>query len=165
MELAAVAAIMGVLALVAVPALTSLDAARAATAAASLERDLAYVRQKAVGTGLTTWATFSTAQQTGTFLIELRATPGRATAAPLADPAALGRAGGHYTVRFGQEPLRGVQLLAADFAGQQEVGFDWRGRALRSGGALLATPGTLRLTGGWVVRVEPDSGLITAVAP
>jgi prepilin-type N-terminal cleavage/methylation domain-containing protein len=157
-ELVVVMIVVATLAAVAVPSLAGVAGSRRAAAQRGIQRDLSYVRERAVCTGLRSWAVFNVAGNSYTLMAEPVGAPGRANAAVLADPAT----GRTFVRPMNSGELSGVSLVSAVFGGGAEVGFDWQGAPCASNGAALTGAGVVTLTGGRTVRVEAVSGLVTA---
>lgn len=151
---------MSILAAVAIPALSSMSVARRRVAARMVQRDLAFARERALATGAVHWVVFTPSSDTYAVLAEDPASPGRSGAGPITDPA-TGRA---MLVQLNSGDFAGVDLTAASFGGGAEVGFDWLGRPLATGGALLASSGTATMSNGYTVTVDVG-GLATWAGP
>lgn len=160
-ELLAVLICTAVLAAAAAPALSGLASGRCAAAARRVQLDLAWARQRAMSSGATHWVSFSTAGQTYSVQGENPASPGKAGAVTLPDPAT----NAPMVVRLNLGEFTGVLLTAVALGGGTEVGFDRLGRPLTPAGSPLAADGTISLTGGHVVRVLTGSGLATRSGP
>ena len=138
-----------------------MDDTRAATAAKQLQRDLSLARQYAVATGTRSWVVFNTSSETWSVMAEDPNNPGRSNATVMADPAT----GDVYTITLGVEPFTNVQLTAAAFDGDVEVGFDWLGAPLNAAETPLAAQGSVQLSGGYSLTVEAGTGHVSYVAP
>lgn len=160
-ELIAVVTIALIMSGVAIASLGPLQSTRRGMAATRLQRDLCFARQRAIATGTNHWVVFSVGSQNWTLLVENPANPGRANAIALTDTAT----GQPYLTQLGVDPLVGVQLQSAAFAGQPIVGFDWLGRPLNSTGTLLAANGQVVFQSGATVGVTAGSGLVTYSGP
>jgi prepilin-type N-terminal cleavage/methylation domain-containing protein len=156
-ELLAVMTIMAVTAAVAVPAFRSLPRTRERIAAATLQRDLTFTRQRALSTGIRTWASFDLAAQTWGLLTESISQPGLAQATPLADALQAGS----FITQLNIGEYAGVTIASASFDGGSAIGFDWLGRPLAPSDAPLGAPGVIRFARGAVVTVEPASGAVS----
>lgn len=159
-ELIAVAVITSIIAAVAIPALSSVGLARKRVAARMVQRDLAFARERALATGAVHWVVFTPASDTYSVLAENPSSPGRAGATAITDPAT----GRTMLVQMNSGDFAGVDLTAASFGSGAEVGFDWLGRPLATGGSLLASSGTVTLSGGYTVTVA-TGGLATWTGP
>jgi prepilin-type N-terminal cleavage/methylation domain-containing protein len=159
-ELIAVTVITSIVAAVAIPALASMSAARKRVAARMIQRDLAFARERALATGAVHWVVFAPASDTYSVLSEDASAPGRAGAAAIIDPAT----GRSMLVHLNAGDFAGVDLTAASFDGGSEIGFDWLGRPLGAGPAILSSPGTVTLSGGYTVTVA-TGGLATWTGP
>ncbi len=152
---------IGVIAIVALPSIASLGADRASMAAQQLLRDLSFARQRAVASGTRAWVVFDTGAHTWSVLAEDPATPGRAGAAVIVDPAT----GQDFIQLLDSNQFIGVQLQAVGFDGDVEIGFDWLGQPLNATENPLAATGSVTLTGTQVVNVAIDTGYVTYVRP
>ena len=156
-EIMAVATVTAIIAAVAIPSLATIPATRRAAAARSIARDLTLARERAIATGAAHWAVFDAAAETYSILAEDPDNPGRAAAAILADPAS-----GHpWTRTLGAAESAGVSIISVSFDAAAEVGFDWLGRPLNATEAALAAEGTIAITGGHTILVEPGTGLVS----
>lgn len=153
-ELIAVMAVAAILAAAAIPALGMLDAGRSKGAAKQIVRDIDYARARAMTTGTVSWVVFDPGADTYSVLAESVLAPGRAGAATITDPATQAP----FIVRLNQGEFAGADLLAANFGGAAEVGFDRLGRPLRSDGTQQVVDGTVTLSGGNTVTVSASSG-------
>lgn len=153
-ELIAVIVILGTLSAVAIGSMSALAATRAQAAANQLARDLGFLRQHAMGTGKSCWANFTVASSRYWFLMDT-ATPGYASAAPLADPAT----GNAFDVRFNQDPYAGVTISSASGT---SFGFDHLGRPVDTTGSERASSVVVSLSSGRSVTVQPRTGLAQA---
>lgn len=160
-ELVAVLVLVGIVSAVAVPAIGRLTRASGATAAQQLARDLSFARARAMATGTTSWVVFDVANNAYSTLAENPASPGRAGAATITDPAT----GAAMVRRLGRNEWAGLSLSSAAFTGDAEVGFDRLGRPVRSTGVLHAAAGTVTMADGWQVTVQPRTGVAEAVGP
>ncbi|MFN0011173.1 MAG: Tfp pilus assembly protein FimT/FimU [Phycisphaerales bacterium] len=156
-ELIVVMVCMAVVAAVAIPSMSNLGTQRQAVAARQVLRDLTYTRERAMAAGLTHWVSFNTSSNTYSVLAENPASPGRAGATTITDPAS----GALFLQRLNTGELAGATLSTVTFDSTSEVCFDRLGRPGSTAGATLAADGTVSLSGGWVVRVLRTSGLTT----
>jgi prepilin-type N-terminal cleavage/methylation domain-containing protein len=162
-ELVAVMVVVSIIAGTAVVSLSSTTGSRATMAAKQLQRDMTFARQRAVATGTRSWVEFNTTDQTWSVRAEDPATPGRAGATVLDDPATSAE----FVQVLNTSQFVSVQLTSVDFDGGDWVGFDWLGRPLDKAGETtpLAADGSVVLTGGHRITVEKDTGHITYVSP
>jgi prepilin-type N-terminal cleavage/methylation domain-containing protein len=159
-ELIALMVITSIVAAVAVPALASMTAARRRVAARMVQRDIAFARERALATGTVHWVVFAAGADTYSVLAVDPADPGRAGATAIADPAT----GREMLVRLNSGEFAGVDLTGAAFGAGSELGFDWLGRPLGAGAVLLATPGSVTMSGGYTVTVS-TGGLAAWTGP
>lgn len=159
-ELLAVVAVTGILAVVALPAVSQLAATQRRAAANVLQRDLTYARERASSTGVKAWVVFSSSSQSYSVLSENAASPGRAGATTLTDPATQTA----FVKKFGQGDYTSISLGTISFDSDNEVGFDRLGQPLRTSGALRTSDGTVILSNAWRVRVAARTGLVTVEA-
>ena len=162
-ELVAVMVVVGIVSATAVVSLSSTTGNRATMAAKQLQRDMTFARQRAVATGTRSWIEFNTTNHTWTVRVEDPASPGRATATVLTDPAT----GSDFVQTLDANQFMGVQLTAVNIDAEDWIGFDWLGRPLDKTGEAtpLTAAGTVTLTGGHQVTVEKDTGHIAYVSP
>jgi prepilin-type N-terminal cleavage/methylation domain-containing protein len=153
-ELIAVIVMIAILGSVAA-ATMDLSSARSGLAAKQLLRDMTFARQWAIATGTNSWVVVSTGSNVWSVLAEDPANPGRVNATAMTDMAT----GKQYTTTLGVNDYVGVSVTGCNFDGGTEVGFDWLGRPIVSGGPLVAQ-GTITLTGGRQIVVEAGSGHI-----
>lgn len=156
-ELIVVLVVIGTVSAVSVVSLASLGDTRDASAARRLLHDLSYAREIALSTGSRTWVKFNPGEQTYSLFAETTTTPGRGGSKELYDPAT----GFAYVQHLNRGEFKGVTMTAVNFDGQLYLGFDWMGAPLASSELSLAAAGTVTLSGGHGVSVEPQSGTIT----
>lgn len=153
--------LVGVMAAVAAVSLGSTTANRSSIAARQLQRDLTYARQRAMATGLPTWVMFDTGAESWDVREEDAASPGKANATTITDPAD----GRPMIEVLGSGTFLGVGITTAVFDGAAEVGFDWLGQPLNSAETALAADGTVTLTNNHQVQVRARTGHVVYVAP
>lgn len=158
-ELLAVLIMLAIISAVVVPALTSVSATRQTAAASRLVRDLQLARQRSVARGVRTWVVVSADQQQYALFIEDPAAPGRAGRVPMVDEA-TGRA---FVVALDRGEWRGASIQGVDIAGASEVGFDARGRPLAADETILASDGTISLSGPHSVRITARTGMVQRI--
>lgn len=155
LELVVVIVITAILSLTAAPMLSHFATLRQNAGAARVRSDVSLARQRAVATGLRTWAVFDTGGQTLTLYEESSATPGRANRTAMAVP---GEVGSGWVTRFNTGEFRGATLLTVDLDGGAEVGFDYLGRPYTQSESLMTSDGTITMSGGVTITVEGESG-------
>jgi prepilin-type N-terminal cleavage/methylation domain-containing protein len=160
-ELVTVLVIVAIIAGTAAPAMNSIGETRAAMAGRQLLRDCSFARQWSIATGTRTWVVFDVSAETWSVLAEDPASPGRAGATVMTDPAT----GRPFTVTMGEGSFVQVEVVSASFDGDVEIGFDWLGRPLNATEASLSATGTVTLTGGHVVSVGVVTGHVRHVMP
>jgi len=158
-ELISVIVIVAVVSAVCVTSLASLGNTRAAAAARGVQHDVSYAREVALNTGFRTWARFDVKSQSYSLHIEGAAEPGRDNAVSLNDPTT----GYDYVRALDVNESVGVTMELVKFDGEAEVGFDWMGAPLNIQELPLSKPGSLLLTTGAGIAVEPGTGTITLV--
>ncbi len=161
LELTVLIIVLSILAAVSFPKLTSLGTTRARYAARQLFKDLTFARARAIATGKPVYVVFAPGSSTYTLLAEDPNNPGRANALTISDPSSLAP----YQRSFGAGEFVGVSMVSAAFDGGNEVGFDWNGKPLNSTQTPLAATGTVTLTGGNLVQVQANGGLVTCTTP
>lgn len=158
-ELLAVISILGIMSVTAVVAISGTDAARARAAARALARDLTFARDRALATGRGSWVAFTVGTSSYSMLSENPASPGRAGAIAITDPAT----GASFVVRVGQRESAGVAIQTVTVpGGGSDIGFDWLGRPQNSAGTRLTSDASITLSGGVVVSVSAGAGLATS---
>jgi prepilin-type N-terminal cleavage/methylation domain-containing protein len=158
-ELLAALAILAVLSIASIPALARLSDSRRLAAAAQCARDLTYARERALATGLPTYALFNTTSSTLAILQEDPASRGRAGALTITDPAT----GEPFLERLGSGPYAGASITAVSFDGATEVGFDRLGRPTRTNGTPTTNTGTVAFGTGLTVTLAPRTGHVAVV--
>jgi Tfp pilus assembly protein FimT len=155
--------VVGIISATAVVSLSSTTGNRATMAAKQLQRDMTFARQRAVATGTRSWVEFNTVSQTWTVRVEDPASPGRAGATILTDPATST----DFVQTLNANQFISVQLTSVDFDGDDWIGFDWLGRPVDKTGEVtpLTADGSAVLTGGHKVTVEKDTGHVAYVSP
>lgn len=155
-ELISLIVLVAIMAAVVVPSVGTLPSRRGAAAARQLVRDLTYMRQQSLARGITTWAVFNTSSESYSMLVESTATPGRAAASSMIDPAT----GGPFSQSWTAGEFVGVDLVSV-FVGSDsgtDLGFDWLGRPINWHGSVLTVQSAITLNGGHSVVVEPQTG-------
>ncbi len=155
----AVVVILGILAAVAVPKLTNLGSTRSGMAGKQMLRDLTFARQRAVATGTVTWVVFNTGAGTWSVKSENPASPGIAGATIITDTAT----GQPYTSTLGVNNYAGVSMTSCNFGGGSQIGFDWLGKPRINDSTALASQGSVVLSSGNSVTVQPTTGYIRYV--
>jgi prepilin-type N-terminal cleavage/methylation domain-containing protein len=153
-ELVTTLTVVLLLAVMAVPSLSGLAGARENVAAIRVRTVLAFAQEWASASGNATWVAFDTAADRATVYVENPSNPGKANRLAMTDP--LTRSA--MVLQLGES---GVGLESADFGGTVEVHFDSLGRPRDANGVLLSADGTVGITGGGVVRVTRNTGLVT----
>ncbi|MBC7771283.1 MAG: type II secretion system protein [Pyrinomonadaceae bacterium] len=160
-ELIAVISIVGIMAAVCVPAISNLGSTRDAAAARQMVHDLSYARESSLCSGTRSWIVFDASATTYSLRAENPASPGQSGASVMRDPSS----GNPYSQAFGSGEFAGIGIASASFDGVPRVGFDWMGRPLNSSDASLSMEGSVMLTGGHGLTVEPGTGFIRFVTP
>lgn len=153
-EMISVVAITGILGVAAVASLGSVGGLRASMALSELERTVDFARERSLSTAEGTWIVFGELSEVYSVLGEDPASPGRAHATVLADPAGAGP----YTRTLGAGEFAGVEVVSASFDGGTEIGFDGDGRPRNSEGDVLLSDGSVALSHGYALWVERVSG-------
>ena len=161
LELILIIVIVGIISALAIPTFNYLDQSRTKLAGRQLAMDITYSRDYAQSTGVRTWTSFNSINQSWTVLAEDPANPGRANATVLTNPAT----GQSYIQTVDQGEYTGVQMTAINIDGGSEVGFDWLGRPVNETGAALASQGQITLNNNHQVVVEPGTGYIQMASP
>ena len=155
-ELVTVMVILALLSGGAATTLTGLAGTRRGSALAELAAGMTHAQNWARATSRTTWVEVDPANERVHFYVEDPLLPGKANRTPMTDPLA----GGSYTLEF-DEP--GAGLLAADFAGTNELAFGFDGEPSDANGAPLVTDGSVTIEGGSEIWVSPETGLLRLV--
>jgi prepilin-type N-terminal cleavage/methylation domain-containing protein len=155
-ELIVVLVITAILAAAAVPAMAGLAGTRAKAAARQVARDLAYARERGLATGTTVWVTFDTTSESYAMLQESVPSSGRSGATAITDPST----GRNFAQTFGTGEFSGIEITSVSIGGGtgKEVGFDWKGRPKDQAEAMLATTGTITMSGSNSITIEPETG-------
>ena len=155
-ELAVVVAILGVLSAATFAALAPSTLVRQRAAAKSMATMLNRQRAQAMLTGVGTWVTFNTSTNSYAFSVDSTAIAGRANASAQTDP----DRGGAWTISLGSAESAGVALTSISIGGGGlDLGYDWMGRPINSGGTLLTTDTIITLSGPTTVTVRAGTGL------
>jgi prepilin-type N-terminal cleavage/methylation domain-containing protein len=156
-ELVAVSVIIGVLSVTAMVSMSNTGATRERAAARHLARDLRFAREWAMATGLQTWASLNVSTHSWTVLADDRASPGRAGALAISDPAT----GNSLITRINTGEYAGARLMSVSVpGGGSEFGFDWLGRSENTAGAPLSADVTITIGSAPVVRVVAGTGAV-----
>jgi prepilin-type N-terminal cleavage/methylation domain-containing protein len=155
-ELIVVILLVSIMAAVAVPKMSNIGSTRAAVAARMIARDLTYARERAIATGTRSWVVFSAGTNSYSVLTENPASPGRIGANVMTDPNGNGRTFVQY---LNANELVGVTMTSVSFDAGAEVGFDWVGKPYNSSSTALAAAGTIVLSNGFTITVQPTTGL------
>ncbi|MCE7973627.1 MAG: hypothetical protein DYG92_04770 [Leptolyngbya sp. PLA1] len=155
-ELITVVSIVIALGSLALPVITSMGRAREFAAARTVARDLEQARDRAVLSGRATFVVFAPSSEGYSILEEPTVDAGRASAAPLTDPASRGA----LTVRFVGPEWAGIDLAGVHVPGvsSTEIRWDTRGRPTTAGGTVLTSAARVEFSGGTLVEVEPHTG-------
>lgn len=158
-ELIVVLIVTGILAAAAIPSVTGRSTTTSRAAARHLARDLSFCRARAMATGTTVWMRLVTSTSSYTVLAENPTSPGRAGATALTDPAT----GRSFSQALASGDYPGVTLTTVSIGGgtQDEVGFDWLGRPKDQAEALLTSAGTISMSGGITITIQPGTGLVS----
>lgn len=153
--------VLSVLAVSVLPALNYMTDTRSVMAAKTLLHDVSFARQRAIATGTNSWVVFDTGAETWSLLAEDTASPGRADAVALNDPAT----NADYVRQLDADSFVGVEILSAAFDGDVEIGFDWLGQPLNAAETALTAQGSVTLTGNHAVNVAISTGYVQYVEP
>ena len=147
--------VMGVLFVAAMPTYR-IDSKRVDSAARRLQSDMRYAQQLAMSTRRHTWVTLDVNNETYRLYIEDPAQLGKANRIAVTDP--VDRS--DFVVVLDTGEYSGVGIVSADFDSNSEVEFDSVGMPMDGDGTALSGVGTVTLTGGRQVLVEPNSGAV-----
>ena len=154
-ELIAVVAVAVILFLVAMPTYR-VDSRRVDSAARRLQSDIRYAQQVAMSTRRHTWLVFDVSNDTYRVYIEDPASLGKANRIAVASP--VDRS--DLVVVFNSNEYSGVAIVSASFDSSVELEFDSIGTPMDGDSTALTSAGTVTLTGGRQVLVEPNSGAV-----
>jgi MSHA pilin protein MshC len=155
-EVIVVMLMIAILAVVATPRLTNLGSSRSGVAARMIARDLTYARERAIATGTRTWVVFSLGTHSYSVLCENPASPGRAGATVMTNPNGNGKTFVQY-LNAGE--YAGVTMTGVTLDAGAEIGFDWVGKPYNSASTALAAAGTVTLSSGYTITIQPATGL------
>lgn len=153
-ELSVVVLLLGVTAAVAVPSLEGLTAARENIAVARIRSVLVHAQEKAMHSNTDTWVCFKAETNSVEVMVEDPADPGFSGRVTLPDP-------------LTRKPMvldlsdSGASLVSAIGRATAELRFDRMGTPRNKTGLLLESDARIVVSGGSVLRVTRNTGLIT----
>lgn len=153
-ELVIVVATVSIITGVVSASMKGLLGARQNVAASRVRTALVYAQEWAVGAALDTWVSFDKNTNQVSAFVEDPDKPGKANRVPITDP--LTRSDLTVVLDDSEAGLKDV-----DFQGSDEVRFDERGTPCSAGDIALTADGLVTITGGVVIRVSKNTGLIT----
>jgi type II secretory pathway pseudopilin PulG len=153
-ELVGTMLVVAILSGVSVLSLNGLSGSQQNVAATRVRTALIFAQEWAMGSSNDTWVNFDVAGDLVSVYVEDPSNPGKASRLTMPDP--LTRRA--MTVQLGSS---GVGLESASFGVLTEVQFDAAGVPHDGNGTLLASDGTVGVTGSLTVRVTKNTGLIT----
>ena len=150
-------AVAAILASFAIPTYR-IDATRLDAAVRRVQSDIRYAQQLSMSTRRHTWVAFDTATDVYRMWIEDPAQLGKANRIAVTDP--VDRAAFEVTLGVGE--YSGVGLVSANFDSSTELEFDSIGTPMDGNSVALSSAGSVTLSGGRQVVVEPNSGAVSA---
>lgn len=157
-ELVTVVVILGTLSAVTIAALSPTISARQQATARTMAALLNRQRAQAMLTGVGTWASFNTSTNTYSFFVDSTSIAGRANALAQTDP----DRGGSWAISLNSGESAGVAISSVSIGGGgTDLGYDWRGRPVNSGGTLLTSNAVITLSGPTTVTIHAGTGLAT----
>lgn len=155
-ELSAVVVILGALSAVTIASMSPAEHTRQQAAARTMVTMLNRQRALALLTGVGRWTTFNTSANTYSFAVDSVSMAGRANAVSEVDP----DLGGPWSISLNAGGSAGVLLTSLSInGGGTDLGYDWRGRPVNSGGTPLTTDAVITLTGPTTVTIRAGTGL------
>ena len=152
-QLVVVVATVAILSVFAMPTYR-VDSRRVDAAARRLQSDMRYAQQLAMSTRRHTWVVFDVNNENYRLYIEDPAQLGKANRVAVTSP--VDRS--DFVVVLNTDEYAGVGIVSADFDSNAELEFDSLGVPMNGDSTALNSAGTVALTGGRQVVVEPNSG-------
>jgi|CXWL01.1.fsa_nt_gi type II secretory pathway pseudopilin PulG len=154
-ELVTVIVVLGIIAVSTVgPTLSYLDSMRNRAASARIVSDIRYMQRLALSSGLRTWVTFNVAGNSYQLYMEDRNNLGKANRIAVTDPMYQSTS----AIAFGTSPFVNVTIGSASIGGTAEIEFDGWGAPYNGSGVALSPAGTISLSSGVSVTIQPVSG-------
>ena len=153
-ELLAVVVITGILAVSATMSMSGVATNRQAAAARQMARDFTWMRERAMSSGVPTWINASASTNTYTFLEDVVATPGYASAIAVTDPAT----GRSFSQVLNTGDFAGADVLTVSVAA---FGFDKLGRSVDTSGVVMTSNVSITMSGSRSVTVTQQTGRVT----
>lgn len=156
-ELIIVLIVVGIIAVTAVPRIIDIDQRRQEAALNKIKSDLRYVKEFAINNTCRTRVSFNASSDSYTATTNISGSwAGMTNPTTNTTP---------FTVEFNSGIYKGVEIVSANFAGQNAVEFDSLGRPYSYDGVLnssnlLAADGTVALTGENTITVTAVTGRI-----
>jgi len=158
-ELVTVMVIMGVISLVSAgPVLIYMSTVRGGAAAARISADIRFMQRMALSSGRRTWVVFNTGSNNYQLFMENPASPGKAGRQAVTHP--MEQASGVIALNSG--PFAGVTISSASIGGGVEVEFDNLGAPYNASEVALTASGSVSLSSGNSVTIQPVSGFAEA---
>ncbi|MFT5051544.1 MAG: type II secretory pathway pseudopilin PulG [Chlamydiales bacterium] len=153
-ELVGTMLIVGILSGVSVLSLNGLSASQQNVAATRVRTAMIFAQEWAMGSSNDTWVDFDLSGDLVSVYVEDPSNPGKSGRLTMTDPLSRGA----MTIQLGSA---GVGLESASFGTTTELQFDAEGMPHDGSGGALSSDGTISVTGGIVVRVTRNTGLVT----
>jgi prepilin-type N-terminal cleavage/methylation domain-containing protein len=158
-ELVTVTVILGILSLVSAgPVLIYMSTVRGGAAAARISSDIRYMQRMALSSGWRTWVVFSTVSNTYRLYMENPASPGKAGRQGVTHP--MEQTTGAIALNSG--PFAGITISTASIGGGMEIEFDNLGAPYDVSEVALSSSGSITLSSGNSVTIQPVSGYTEA---
>lgn len=153
-ELLAVIMITGILAVTATMSMSGVATNRQAAAARQMARDFAWMRERAMSSGVPTWINMSATTNTYSFLENVVATPGYSNAVAITDPAT----GRSFSQVLNTGDFAGADVLTVSVSA---FGFDTLGRPVDTSGVVMSSNVSITMSGSRSVTVTQQTGRVT----
>ncbi|MFT5052293.1 MAG: prepilin-type N-terminal cleavage/methylation domain-containing protein [Chlamydiales bacterium] len=153
-ELVVTMLVVAILSGASVLSLSGLAATQQNVAASRVRTAMIFAQEWAMGSSNDTWVSFDLGADLVSVFVDDPSNPGKAGRLAMIDPLTRGA----MTVQLGGA---GVGLEAASFGSTTEVQFDADGAPFDADGSTLSADGTVSVTGGIVLRVTRNTGLVT----
>lgn len=153
-ELLAVVVISGILAVTAAMSMAGVATNRRAAAARQMARDLSWMRERAMSSGVPNWVNMSATTNSYTFFENVVANPGYSNAVAITDPA-TGRA---FSQTLNTGDYAGADVLTVSVTA---FGFDTLGRTVDTSNVALTSNISITLSGSRSVTVTQQTGRVT----
>ena len=156
-ELVSVISLMAVIAVAIVgPTLSYMSKIRSRSAATRIVADIRYVQRYAMNSRLRTWVVFSTGSNNYRLYAETSPGAGKGTRVALSHPLDQSTS----AVQMGSGTNLAVSISAVSINSTSEIEFDSWGKPYDGNSVALTATGTVTLSNGVTLTVQPTSGLV-----